>query len=541
MTEMVLELNDILNIAFFCLIIGIFIYQSRHLVKMRKLKKEILNYNNLIKKVKKEIFSEEWNVLQKTHEISDESIEKNRFQEYLQGLRSGYQWDMIKENIDDYTSSLKLRGVSSVDSKIYFNEINILERNFNIQSLNQIGPTLIGIGILGTFTGLTMGLSKMGFDNIDTVGMGGNLLENSEVITKSIQQQLGKITEIISSLSIAFHTSIFGMLSSLIFTGIYKRLMGNIIVCINQIEHNLSLVFPTKNRTEEILLKMDENLSSLKTGLSKNLGIEVAKSIESSTQGIFGRFGKEFESSVQTLGKDIARELKSVFNENFIKIFEELEKALKESHQNLQMGNETFKKLVTKLPKVVDEFEKLNETSIFIYENTQKSMMSYNKIMDQTENFVTLINSIERSQNFLNQSIEKLEKMVNENENRMMQFSASTAETHKTLTESLNKGITTLNIELRESLGNFKESVNEYSRNVMSIEYTTHDIIKELKKEFEHKENYTKEQNMAVENIQKQITKSIGDSLKQYDEEVSKIMLKLIEITENVKIMGKNN
>ena len=109
---------------------------------------------------------------------------------------------LIKKN---YCETISIKGEkSNIPASEYFSEYNIYKSiNLNIRNLDTASGTLVGLGLLGTFLGLTLGV-----DNFDS--------SSSEKIHESIQMLL-------SGMATAFRTSLLGMVCSLVFTFLDKR------------------------------------------------------------------------------------------------------------------------------------------------------------------------------------------------------------------------------------------------------------------------------------------------------------------------------
>jgi ABC-type transporter Mla subunit MlaD len=109
---------------------------------------------------------------------------------------------LIKKN---YCQTISIKGEkSSIPASEYFSEYNIYKSIcLNIRNLDTASGTLVGLGLLGTFLGLTLGVSN--FDS-----------SSSEKINESIQLLL-------SGMATAFMTSLLGMGFSLVFTFFDKR------------------------------------------------------------------------------------------------------------------------------------------------------------------------------------------------------------------------------------------------------------------------------------------------------------------------------
>lgn len=124
-------------------------------------------------------------------QIDGKGLEKNK---YLNQAWLDYQ-----NTFTDFSSQSK----TEEHSDIYFNDVSLLSRATNLRLLSSGPSVLIGLGILGTFIGLTMGITS--FDT-----------ENTEAIKRSI-------TILLSGMGTAFSTSIWGMFLSVAFTFLEKR------------------------------------------------------------------------------------------------------------------------------------------------------------------------------------------------------------------------------------------------------------------------------------------------------------------------------
>lgn len=110
--------------------------------------------------------------------------------------------EKYRETIDIETEGGKRTNIPASE---YFNDISVCKCNkLNLRMLDTGSSTLVGLGLLGTFLGLTLGIS--GFDSSDTVH-----------INKSIQGLL-------AGMGTAFLTSLLGMSFSIVLTFIDKAL-----------------------------------------------------------------------------------------------------------------------------------------------------------------------------------------------------------------------------------------------------------------------------------------------------------------------------
>lgn len=130
-----------------------------------------------------------------------------------------------KENYEK-TINIEIDGLSksNIPSNEYFNEINIYSAaKINAKLLDAGSGTLVGLGLLGTFFGLTLGIG--GFDS-----------SNSENIQSSIQSLL-------DGMSTAFLTSLVGMFFSIVYTFCEKRWRNGLVQSLYVLNEKLDWVF----------------------------------------------------------------------------------------------------------------------------------------------------------------------------------------------------------------------------------------------------------------------------------------------------------
>lgn len=124
-----------------------------------------------------------------------------------------FQGTTLEELGGIYKKSINVKTPDGIKTNIpsanYFNDDNVSKAHkLNLRMLDTGSGTLVGLGLLGTFLGLTFGIA--GFDSSD-----------SSNIQQSIQNLLG-------GMSTAFSTSLLGMFCSLIYTAIDKTMRNKL-------------------------------------------------------------------------------------------------------------------------------------------------------------------------------------------------------------------------------------------------------------------------------------------------------------------------
>lgn len=121
--------------------------------------------------------------------------------------------EKLRSCCDSYRKAVSIdvdgKKKTNIPSEEIFNEGNVAKAfGINLRSLEAGSGTLVGLGLLGTFLGLTCGI--WGFES-----------SNSEQIQSSIQSLL-------DGMGTAFSTSLLGMTLSIIYTYIEKRYRNNL-------------------------------------------------------------------------------------------------------------------------------------------------------------------------------------------------------------------------------------------------------------------------------------------------------------------------
>ncbi|MDO4557041.1 MAG: MotA/TolQ/ExbB proton channel family protein [Lachnospiraceae bacterium] len=103
--------------------------------------------------------------------------------------------------------------------------------------VTQIPSTMTGLGILGTFVGLIMGISNIGFSSVNVA--------------------ISSLQTLIEGVSIAFYTSIAGMILSLMFNLTYKYIWGIMLRDLYSFYHEFHrFVIPTEEEQKQNLQSM---------------------------------------------------------------------------------------------------------------------------------------------------------------------------------------------------------------------------------------------------------------------------------------------
>lgn len=124
----------------------------------------------------------------------------------------------------NYYRKYKRREKSNIPASEFIYDNSVCKCNkVNLRMLDTASGTLVGLGLLGTFLGLTLGIQ--GFDS-----------SNTDKINESIQGLL-------NGMGTAFLTSLLGMFLSIVFTFIDKSLRHRLYKNVNGLTEKLDALY----------------------------------------------------------------------------------------------------------------------------------------------------------------------------------------------------------------------------------------------------------------------------------------------------------
>lgn len=209
-----------------------------------------------------------------------------------------FEEEELQDAFDKYRLRVKgtktRRGAgSSCDLEEYINE-DLLDR-VGMNFFNSgVSGMLTGLGILGTFLGLSMGLGAFSGDDIF-----------------SISDNVGAL---LSGMKVAFHTSVYGIFFSLVFNVVYRSIMSDAYETL----HDFLSVF--RQTAQPASLKEDENLATMlvyQAGMANSLKqmLEMMKgNAMEQTAGverIVDKFTTQMQSALDTDLKKLGNTLKA--------------------------------------------------------------------------------------------------------------------------------------------------------------------------------------------------------------------------------------
>lgn len=221
---------------------------------------------------------------------SQDMDEEDLCQEYL-NRQDVFRNDELNEAFENYQIAMEKyqtkRGFKKVcDVEEYINEDLIDQIGSNFYNSNMPG-TLTGLGILGTFLGLSMGLATFN---------GANVL--------AISDSMGPLLE---GMKVAFHTSVYGIFLSLVFSFIYKATMAEAYNAVEKFQKAFRQYATPASRTEKedsaAMIVYQANMASMMKQMLEVLNQEAKEQ----TIAVERMVDKFMDCMTKTMGEDLAK------------------------------------------------------------------------------------------------------------------------------------------------------------------------------------------------------------------------------------------
>ncbi len=238
----------------------------------------------------------------------------------------------------------------------YINE-DLVDTVMHRNELNQIPGMLTGLGILGTFIGLSIGLEHFN--------------------TGTTAQMTQSIEPLMNGIKVAFHTSIFGMVFSLTFNAIFKRKLFEGESAVREFSHAFKkYVLPDteNNGMNQLISLQEEQLAAM-----DNMYVRTAEELSKIIDPHFDRLSKavsEFETIMVRNETEAIRQIVDTFI----------------NEMNSSLGNSFYQ-----LSESVNEqYKSQKETADLmtdLLKTTGSSTATLHTINHETERLVTTLNS----------------------------------------------------------------------------------------------------------------------------------------------------
>ena len=342
----------------------------------------------------------------------------------IEGKRPGNQDDENQEVV-----------YKTDEASLFFSEERLLDQHLNLRFWNSVPALLVGLGILGTFVGMVWGL--MPFSDVD--------FTNTNQIREAIK-------ELLSGVSTAFVTSVWGMLASFLFNGLEKRGIGRVSQAIADLQRALDRIF-TLTRAEEIAMRQQDELAQ-QTAALKLFSVDLADAVKNAMEP--GRL-----ELIQELQK-----LRVIFNNAL----------------------------------TTDLIPRLDNLNAAVTESRKQGTQERKEIIQELQGFPTaLTDEIKPSLDKLNEAVEKLRQEKEE----------SSTDAIQKLVEEFQKF---LSGSIMEQMGTLAETLGKVSESLLTLPKQMEEMIKEVQEQINQISNLLDEKSKKMfKEMNEEMTKMVTD------------------------------
>ena len=233
------------------------------------------------------------------------------------------------------------------EASLFFSEDRLLEPHLNLRFWNSVPALLVGFGILGTFVGLVWGLIP--FSDIDFTQTG---------------QIQNAIKELLSGISTAFVTSVWGMLTSLLFNWLEKSEVSRVSRKIANLQRAIDRLF-TLTTQEEIAIQQEVELEqqtaalkSFSTDLADKIKIAMSPSLDKLNTTVEELRQQKEESSTDAIGK-LIKEFQDSLSSSTVTQMEELAQTVGTAAQSLKNLPDQMQDMIAGVQNQIDQTRQL--------------------------------------------------------------------------------------------------------------------------------------------------------------------------------------
>lgn len=296
--------------------------------------------------------------------------------------------------------------------------------------LNQVAGVMTGLGILGTFIGLSLGLQSFN--------------------TGSTAEITNSIEPLMDGIKVAFHTSVYGMIFSLVFNFVYKRILDDAESAVRDFLSAYKKYVMPDTATDGInrLMELEQQQTEAIMSLSDTVANQLSRGLREMLEPQFDRFDNTIESFAKMATKNQMDQLSRIVSA-FI------------DDMNRSLGGS-----LTRLSDTVNttlDVQKENEKQVrAIYEKTVSTADNMSTIAGQTGAVAEALKAYaEQVQQLERQTAASLELLKQQSERHSQLAKAIPAEVNETF------NIINENLQLVEN--HFKETIEGINKTVSQI------------------------------------------------------------------------
>lgn len=276
-----------------------------------------------------------------------------------------------QSRMKNYTTK---RGLTqSCDLEEYINE-DLLDRLSSSHFNSNIAGTMTGLGILGTFIGLSLGLGAFSGNDIFTI--------------------TDNVGPLLDGMKVAFHTSVYGIFFSLIFTFVHRSIMAYSYGVLDEFlscyrECVMPIAANADDNTKAMLVYQANMANSMKAilDLLKGTSAQQTAGLEHLLQEFIGQLSHTLSADLTNLGKSLneACDAQSIYARNY----QSMERTTKELLEANHALSGTLEHIMDRQERFANDLKKqqeiLTQACDTLTEDISNQLYTFNQMRDLYE------------------------------------------------------------------------------------------------------------------------------------------------------------
>lgn len=518
-------ISFVINIVFFALIFAILFYANKnYLVVTESIVDDLKNAKNKI--------IEDYE--NKHHYLYDDYKDASLFEnDVLKGIYKNY----IEEN----ERILKEEQNYKCSIEDYIN-YDLIDLKINRNYMNLISGIMTGLGILGTFIGLSLGLQSFQ--------------------TGSSEQIINSIAPLMDGIKVAFHTSVYGMCFSLTINGFYKLGLEDAYKSVDEfIEVYYQKVAPnSSNEIAGSLMEMQNKQLQGIYAMSEVIADKMASKINELLTPQFEKMNDVVERVAEITSKNQVEGVAKIVEQFTASMDNSLGESFAKLDENIKATCKWQENSMAEMTKVLEEIKEMSFSLYQINELSAKTIQQFEEHISKVTHLQNLINQNVEKQISVNDEINTTHldqiKMLRDIESSMQSSIKTNLENIQGIFTELqtlqNELITDMKdsnsqvIELStQKLDEFTKQVNNVTEKINSTTKATIEVLEEKSKainelSIQQLQNVTQHVTEVTENINKNVSETVNTLEQKVNEINNSSITKLTEFTENVEKINED-
>lgn len=347
--------NLVINLTFLLLIGILFLISFSSFSRLNRMTDKLLGEADRICEAYDKGNHKLWDTYRSRHNIFGDDVLDEAFDRY-------------QKKMNRFQTKHGLMGRCEIED--YLNEDLLNQTGMNYYN-SAISGTMTGLGILGTFIGLSIGLGSFNGNDIYTIS--------------------DNVGPLLDGMKVAFHTSVYGILFSLVFQFAYRSLMADAYDKLQEFLDTFRecvepMVNSTDANTKAMLVYQANMANSMKqiTELLKGEAREQAESLDKMAQSFAARMEQSLDADFDRLGQTLQRACgaQETYADNYHSMAETT-KELLQANRTLQKAlEETMDRQEDMARQLREQTERINATCSTINEEISNQLYTYAETHD---------------------------------------------------------------------------------------------------------------------------------------------------------------